>query len=784
MKEFEQYLKSFKGQKVTSVDLYCDIETATINKNSGQKHASTYHSFTYSLAVSYFKTGEEFPSVVVFNHFKQLFDFIEKSKIRKSIEFRLIFHNGAKYDNHFMVSEIQRDIDNVRLFNQTIKQVNHITDLDLSKKQGKQMRNDVNMVLERRVRSSNNLDGDMWIYGRHYEMVDSYRKTNVSIELCGRMLLNNGLIDEQYLKTDFEYDKYDLDTDLTWHEVRKYREFIFNDLDEKQMKYIHNDVIILALTCKHYSKLFYGFDFEKQTFTQNIKEEYANYNDMAKFQLLKQIGDNMTGKHLKLTDYFIQGQNAYDYFKNYYNGGLNLYNDKYIGKKLVRDGFSIDLNSSYPTVMYKEKLPTFLVMVDSKPTDLKNIGSTDGDYMVFFNMLMEDVNDQILSRIKSNVIKSAIVKYWRVKDGYVWLNNVMISLIEEITHQKFNNLHVQSFSVFECHHFGARDIIAKNYFIKTQGKMSKALNCTMETIDPLNIELTDKDKPKEYDFSHEMVEGSKVLLNGIYGIPALRAYFDCYRRDENGQLYNVSNGFENKERNIVFSAGVTAFAVRNLLLPLGKLTQDEIDDYFWYADTDSLYMDKRALPKLPKSMFHKMNLGGWDIEHANISTFYAFNHKKYCLYDDDDNEIVVRCGGISKALIKKWIAESRNNIDYFINNFFIDGVTIPATRAIRNEWNTITIYDGTSELKKGGVYYKKYDTNLLQNIESELAKLKDAILTEESETSLDYSETMYIESNVGSFGVSDLYKIKKNNTLKQSSMIVDEYDVFKSYLIY
>ena len=56
--------------------------------------------------------------------------------------------------------------------------------------------------------------------------------------------------------------------------------------------------------------------------------------------------------------------------------------------------------------------------------------------------------------------------------------------------------------------------------------MSNKLDCDINTIDPLNIKMTDEPKPVEYNFSDEMVQGAKVLLNGIYGVPALRIHFD------------------------------------------------------------------------------------------------------------------------------------------------------------------------------------------------------------------------------------------------------------------
>ena len=91
--------------------------------------------------------------------------------------------------------------------------------------------------------------------------------------------------------------------------VKTYIKRCFESLNEKQLKYIRNDVIILALGVKHYKTLFYGFDFSKITFTQSIKEEYSNYNKLAEFQLLKTDG---RFSHLKLNDYQICGMSGFD----------------------------------------------------------------------------------------------------------------------------------------------------------------------------------------------------------------------------------------------------------------------------------------------------------------------------------------------------------------------------------------------------------------------------------------------------------------------------------------
>lgn len=738
--ELLNYLKKLKGVK--SIQLFCDIETLTINKEAGREKPSKYHSYTYSLAIAYFKDDNDFPSVAVFNNFIDFFNQVKEKKIRKSLQFEMIFHNGEKFDNHFAIEELSKHF-NLPIYNEYNKSLNNEAN-EHNKQMGDidtELKNK-GCILESRIKSSNNVSVKAFINGRKIVFTDSFKKMNTSIKVLGNMLLNNHLITEEYLKTDFDYQAFDKDYDMSQNDITAYVKRCFESLNEQQMIYIRNDVIILALGVKHYQKLFYGFDFNKMTFTQNIKEEYSQYNKLAEFQLLKTDG---RFSHLILNDYNVCGMSGFDYFRNYYKGGLNLYNDKFIGQIINREGFSIDLNSSYPTVMYKEKLPTYLIAFNDKRST-QSFDYFNDDIFSFFTMSIENANEQILSNVQSRVIREAIVKYYNPKNGLVYFNTVFLRLLEKLTKHQFTSLTCESVAVFKTEYFGARDVIAKNYFIKTQGKMKNKLDCEIDTINPLDIKMTDTPKPDKYNFSDEMVAGSKVLLNGIYGVPALRIHFDYFKRIGD-DFVNVKDGFTNKERNIVFSAGVTAFAFHNLLNPLQYLSPEEIDEYFWYADTDSLYMDKRALAKFPKSMFHKMNLGAWDIEHENITKFYAFNHKKYCLYD---NGIVVRAGGISKTLIKDWIKRSNDDFEFYVRTFFTDGVLVPSTRSIRNEYNTISIYEAQATLEKGSNYQTEYS----RLSEEALNKIKEQVRDEIIQQ--DNHELLYVETPYGSIGINDL----------------------------
>lgn len=725
-------------------DLFCDIETFTTNRNA--KKTSEQQSWTFTFAVSWLPKRGKHPKVAIFNNHVEFFQALEQWHVNPEMSLRLWYHNGNKYDNHFLESELAEHY-NLPIYSERNDRANK--DYNKNAKSESDFNEFDNYILESRVRSSNTVSLKIRLFGRTIETVDSLPKMNEPLRLVGKRLVNANLMEEKYLKTDFDYGKYDSNEKFTPEQAKAWGKRAFESLNDEQITYIENDVIILYYAVKHYSEIYYGFDISKKTFTQNIKDEYSKYSDLAKFQLLKIFGNK---QHIKYGDYVMNGVNMFDYFRSFYKGGLNLYNDDYVGRLIKRKGFSIDLNSSYPTVMYMEKLPTYVRKVVDKPTTISPI-MFNKDIMTFFVLTRENANKYVIDRIPSKVMRNAIVKYYNLKGGMCYYNSVMLELLNEQFGLNFEDIPVESYVTFDCEYFGARDVIARNYFIKTQGKVKNALTCTIDTIDPTNIEMTNNPKPKEYNYSDDMVQGAKVLLNGIYGVPALRAHFNIFKRDASGNIVNVEDGFENLERNIIFSAGVTAFAFRNLLRPFKYLTPQEIDEYFFYCDTDSLYLAIEAKDKFPSSMYHKMNLGGWDIEHE-FNAFYPFNHKKYCLYDTNSNSIEVRCGGVSKDTIKQWIEHSKGDIQYFIDTYFHDGVTIQATRAIRNTGGTMSIYEAKATLEQGGMYMDSYEAW----VEKEIEEIKKIVVKELENND---SGMLYVETAFGAIGANELTPSKK-----------------------
>src|SRR5699024_5853425 len=174
------------------------------------------------------------------------------------------------------------------------------------------------------------------LQGIKIETEDNLVKTNSSISMLGKKLLRLGVVTEDELKTDFDYKKHNLKHDLEDEQARKYAKKIFDNLTEDELIYIRNDVILLARSVYYYSDLFMGFDYSKKTFTSNILESY-NTNPLTSFQLLNRIGEGKEKREIRYTDYQFANQNFYDYLKPFYRGGLNFYNQFYVGK-IISDG--------------------------------------------------------------------------------------------------------------------------------------------------------------------------------------------------------------------------------------------------------------------------------------------------------------------------------------------------------------------------------------------------------------------------------------------------------------
>lgn len=747
-------MQQYKGSK--TLTLYWDIETLAYNKIEGRKKPTKYKNVTYSVAIGWNDNGQI--NVEVFPNFKTFFNkFLEYASRRDTINkssttIQMIAHNCNKYDNHFLEYDLIRDFEfTVENLFMKSAETNEET---VNMREAKMTSQDENIILEKRVKSSVNLDMTFFIEGFKFVIVDNFMKTMTSIATLGKKLKDSGYLTEDQLKTDFEYDIFDVETDMTDSQAQDYALKCFDKLTPDQLTYIHNDVIILGQSHIHYSDLFPNFDYSAMTFSVNILRSYLN-NTTTSYQLLNKFGEDST----PLTDYQFHNINFYDYVKGFYKGGLNMYNPKYINTIIDEDSFSIDINSSYPYVMYHEKIPTFINSYGEHETEqVINTNLKNRNQWSLYKMTKQTFNLDILMNIKSNMIKKILVKYYNTvadhdKD-YVNINTNTLRMIEVLTGIKLSKIKVMSYVTYDCIYFGARDKIHEYYFIKTQGKMDKKI--IMDT--PYDYTITEE--KNDILYSDEEILLAKTNLNGLYGIPALRSHFNLFRRDETGELYNMINGYKNTERNLLFSTFVTSQSIYNLLEPLQSLTQEEIDDNFIYCDTDSLYLKSKIKHKIDPNIFDPISLGKWDIENDRIVKMFVLNHKKYA-YLKPNGKIKVASAGIPLSAFN-----TEQSFEDFIANDFHHGKVVYNNKSIYNDQGTITIYPSQTNIEKGNDYPSFFTRQLEEEKNDILQEVRDKY------DPSDYDDILYIESSVGTFSINDLYPVYNPITKKSNLKIL------------
>lgn len=748
MRTFKQMLIDRKMFK--SITLFFDIETFQYNEKAGEEKPSKYKNMTFSVAVSWIEKG--IVEYEIFPNFKEMFDTIinEYETLKKKPTIILNAHNTNKYDNHFLRKDLlyyyqHMKVENYWLSTATTDESNKnslkIKDLKSEDKKG--------ITLEKRIKSRINLEMIFYLQGIKFETEDNWVKTNSSISMLGKKLLRLGVVTEDELKTDFDYKKYNLKHDLEDEKAREYAKEIFDNLTDDELIYIRNDVIILAKSVYYYSDIFKGFDYSKKTFTSNILESY-NTNFLTSFQLLNRVGEGKGKREIRYTDYQFANQNFYDYLKPFYRGGLNFYNQFYVGK-IISDGvFGMDINSSYPYAMHNFKIPTYIKSYEEheKPTEV-SISYNDDEYSLF-QISKETFDHMILDQIQSVILKQILVKYYSTNE-FININSYTFRMLENIIGLRFESIPAYSKVTFETEYFGSREQIEEYYEVKTQGSYKEKLIFNS----PYDIQKTDKENDVMY--SREEIDNSKVNLNGLYGIPALRPYFNLFRKNENGEYKNIENGHKNAERNIVFSIFVTSVSLWNLLNPLKYLTQKEIDENFIYCDTDSLYFKKSIQHKMKDELFTEFELGTWDLEHDNLSKFYVLNHKKYA-YVDEGGKIQVKAGGVPKDSF-----DVNMSFEKFIKTQFSDGVEIETTKSIYNDDETISIYPSVTKLEVGKGYRIQSNSKFYDIMKE---KMFEQIKQNENEFT---SDVLYIESFLGTFSLSDIYpythEVKKKEPL-------------------
>ena len=721
----------------STIQLFYDIETFQYNESNGYNKPMLFKNMEYVVCVGFWEVNEF--KYVMYRNFKEFLNDLlyTREKHNKSNDIKVILnaHNGNGYDHHKLRKSLIRDF-KFEVKNEYIK--NALTNENTVKKKDlkRSKLKNKGVILERRIKSKSNLQ--MTFLYKRMEIVteDNYLKTNTSIDTLGKKLRDLNILKDEDLKQDYDYTRFNVDYDLTDNEAFQHANNIYDSLDDDDFLYIMNDVKILVFSAIYYDKIFPNFDYSKMTLTANILDIY-NTNPLSSFQLLNLVPKSR--KRIDYTDYQFSNINYYDYLKRSYKGGLTFYNDRYINKMINKNIVALDINSSYPYAMHNFNIPTYLKSYKEFDKETKIKLNHDEDFYIY-EVDRQHFDMNILKYVSSNVLRKMFVKYYNSTHDHYYINSNTLKILEILTKEKHTHINVLSYVRYECVKFGSRDILDKNYKIKVVGSNKYEV----EYNNPYDINILDtKNQTK---FSQEEISIAKLVLNGIYGIPALRSHFNLFRLNELNKYENNLNGFKNSSRNILFSVFVTSQSFVNLLLPLKYLTQNEIDEHFLYCDTDSLYLTDTAFKKIPEDFFDNYQLGKWSIDDDKITHFKMLHHKKYAY--QSNGTIKIKSSGINKDNFN-----TDMTFEQFCESQFYDGAKINNTSSVLTQYGTIAIYERETDIKTGGRYSLfASDKNIREYTDKIIEDVKQYYMNNDEE-----EEFIYIESDFVTLDISQIF---------------------------
>lgn len=525
---------------------------------------------------------------------------------------------------------------------------------------------------------------------------------------------------------------------LTTHKVRK----MVGDLDyslirhqstqltEKELGYCSNDIeIILAYINEQIAQY---EDITKIPLTNTgrvrkyVKDAcyYTNSNhrksNRGKYQRYRQIMTDLT-----------LNKATYIQLKRAFMGGFTHSNPNHTGKTLENVS-SIDLTSSYPTVMLADKFPMSRAK-ELNITKVEELKKAMSLYCLVFDLKLEGIRNTL--KYESYISESKCFKMVKpvINNGRVYDAEMIQTTITDVD---FNIIE----KVYEWDKISIANVRG---FVKAY--LPKSI---IESI--LNL-YQDKTTLKGVEGKEVEYLLSKGMLNSVYGMCVTDVVKDEHvfndtwgiervDVDEKIDEYNKS-----KNRFLFYPWGiwVTAYARRNLWTAILNIG----DDYI-YSDTDSIKMlnfdshkeyvekyNKHIGKKLADMMEHyKLNvellapktiqgkakpLGIWEFE-GNYSHFKTLGAKRYLVKENGEFHLTV--AGLSK----------KNGITHMVNicggdteqvfNIFNDDLYIPANKTgkmthtyIDTEKEMFVLdYDGVQErvLTLSGIHLEPCDFTL------------------------------------------------------------------------
>lgn len=487
--------------------------------------------------------------------------------------------------------------------------------------------------------------------------LDSYKIMSTSLDNIAKNIIK---IDDMFYKAHetYDYDKHRAEGHI---------------LDDIEIDYLYNDIYIL----KEFIRQFYEPLETTMTTASGIAFEkfiQGKFGYEKPYQKFLEYYPDLTG-YAKI----------FDIIKKSYRGGWTQANRKYLGKSIdCNNSVSIDINSSYPSVVKYKPLPYGI------PKFYEGKAKAKDDelalYTICFDGFKNKKDDNLIGEIQvgslnvdvfnmrgteylaTNIVDGELkggnnetdefrykISIWGFELENILLNtqlfrekkvyNEILDLFEP-TGEIMEGYFVESTLIFKSNTSFFGDIVDEYTEMKIEGKL-------------------EGNAPKE--------SFAKLVLNSFYGKLASN-HIRVERNliiNEKGLATYISNDkyyYSEKRYYPAFASVVTAWARVNLRTTLYKVGYNNV----LYFDTDSLYttLNVDEIKSRCGDILHKTELGKWDIE-KEYTKFKSIGAKKYILYGksygkNEAEKIMCKCAGLPSQVRN----EQTFDTFYLGNTFF------------------------------------------------------------------------------------------------------------------
>ncbi|CAL9956225.1 DNA polymerase, partial [Vibrio phage K58 g2] len=472
--------------------------------------------------------------------------------------------------------------------------------------------------------------------------------------------------------------------DLDYSKIRTH----LTPLTDKEMGYCENDIKVITAYIKEQIELSGDINRIPMTNTGRVRKFVKDNCYYSR----KKHSKSSKGKYFRyrrIMEDLTLTKEDYIQLKMAFMGGFTHSNPKMTGYT-ISGVDSIDLTSSYPTVMLADKFPM------SRPRPLKinsveELKESFKTHCVLFEVKLTGLKNTL--GYESYLSESKCLKMTKpvVNNGRVFEADEIVTVITDVDFQIIEQ-------VYSWEQIEVRNVkgFVKNYLPKP----------IIESILELYQDKTTLKDVEGYETEYLL---SKGMLNSVYGMCVTDFIKDehNYNSDWNVEKVDIDEKVkdynESKNRFLYYPWGiwVTAYARRNLWSAILSVGEDYI-----YSDTDSVKMvnyeehkpfidaynqnihkklchmmdyyklDKKLLtPKTVKDV--SKPLGIWEHE-GHYTNFKTLGAKRYLI--EENGEFHLTVAGLSKKNGMDYIKEINNNESEKIFNSFNDKLYVPANR--------------------------------------------------------------------------------------------------------